>query len=544
MLGGALYLPSNYDALAYRTPRVLNWLAAGHWHWIHTGFQRLNTRGAGIEWITSPIFLFTGTDRLEFLINAFSLLAFPGYVFGVLRRLGTSGRAAWFWMWIFPAGYCYVLQAGSISNDLFGGVLATAAIHYALRARHNGRVGDVWLSFLAAGLMTAAKAFNLLILLPWAVAILPALRLLLPSPAISCAVLLAGAWSSLLPNCYLNWHYCGDWTGEKAEQAMVGNGQPWVRLPANLGLMVFDNFVPPIFPFSKEWERFVHRAVPEGISGRLHSNFEAGAADFVIGEMQMEESAGLGFGASVLLLWLLLRRVLGRKQVERPGFNLLSIEMLVPLGAWFGVFVLAAKLGLACPARYLAPFYVLLAAPLLAGPVAHAMTRERPWRGVVLLTFAVAALLVVLTPPRPLWPARTVLRALGADHAASRLVQRAWRVYAVYGARGDSFQEIRDSLPAGANPLGLITFDDPEAPLWRPYGSRTILHVLPSDPPAETRERGISYVLVSRFAVTNNYRMPFADWMTRNGGETVHSYRLDLRSSRETTEWDLVKLRP
>lgn len=28
-LGGALYAPSNYDALAYRVPRVLHWLAAG-----------------------------------------------------------------------------------------------------------------------------------------------------------------------------------------------------------------------------------------------------------------------------------------------------------------------------------------------------------------------------------------------------------------------------------------------------------------------------------------------------------------------------------
>ena len=36
-LGGAIYAPDNYDALTYRLPRILNWLAAGHWTWISTG---------------------------------------------------------------------------------------------------------------------------------------------------------------------------------------------------------------------------------------------------------------------------------------------------------------------------------------------------------------------------------------------------------------------------------------------------------------------------------------------------------------------------
>src|ERR1700691_2489208 len=38
-LGGVLHPPTNYDALAYRVPRVLNWLAANQWHWIHTIFH-------------------------------------------------------------------------------------------------------------------------------------------------------------------------------------------------------------------------------------------------------------------------------------------------------------------------------------------------------------------------------------------------------------------------------------------------------------------------------------------------------------------------
>src|SRR5262245_43226855 len=35
-LGGALYPPSTHTAMTYRTPRVLHWLAEGHWYWIQT----------------------------------------------------------------------------------------------------------------------------------------------------------------------------------------------------------------------------------------------------------------------------------------------------------------------------------------------------------------------------------------------------------------------------------------------------------------------------------------------------------------------------
>src|SRR5215471_541924 len=69
MIGGVLHAPNNYDALAYRTPRVLHWLAAGHWEWIRTEFNRVNTRTCGIEWVTAPLIIFTKTDRLIFLLN-------------------------------------------------------------------------------------------------------------------------------------------------------------------------------------------------------------------------------------------------------------------------------------------------------------------------------------------------------------------------------------------------------------------------------------------------------------------------------------------
>jgi hypothetical protein len=142
ILGGVLHAPNNYDALAYRVPRVLNWLAEGQWHWIHTGFVRLNTRACGIEWLSAPLIAFTRTDRWIFVINAVSFLLLPGLIFSLFRRVGVNARVAWHWMWLAPSGYCFVLQAGSIANDMFSAIFALAAVDYALRARASGRASE------------------------------------------------------------------------------------------------------------------------------------------------------------------------------------------------------------------------------------------------------------------------------------------------------------------------------------------------------------------------------------------------------------------
>ena len=143
IFGGVIHPPVNYDALAYRVPRVLNWLADQRWTWIHTEFQRLNTRSCGIEWVSAPLIAFTRTDRFLFLINAVSFLLLPGLVFSGLTRAGVKPRVAWHWMWLAPTGYCYLLQAGSIGNDLFGAVFGLAALDLALRARGQESAGPL-----------------------------------------------------------------------------------------------------------------------------------------------------------------------------------------------------------------------------------------------------------------------------------------------------------------------------------------------------------------------------------------------------------------
>ena len=103
-LGAALYPPTTHEGLTCRVPRVLHWLAEGHWHWITTPNARLNDRPCGLEWLAAPLLLFTRSDRGLFLINFIPLLLLPGLIFSVFTRLGVRPRVAWHWMWLLADG--------------------------------------------------------------------------------------------------------------------------------------------------------------------------------------------------------------------------------------------------------------------------------------------------------------------------------------------------------------------------------------------------------------------------------------------------------
>ena len=488
-----------------------------------------------------PIFLLGGTDRPEFLLNFICFLLLPGRVFAMLTRLGVRSRAAWYWMWLLPSGYGYVLQAGSIVNDMFGSLMALAAFEFALRARREETISNLWTSGLAAGLMTAVKAFNILLLLPWFVAALPALKQLLRRPLASLAVVVLVAGASIVPTAVLNLKHCGDWTGLAAEHVGIGGRGKPERFLANAINLPLNNLVPPVFPFAQQWGRFVDRVVPARLSSDLQTYMESQLATFSLPELQVEESSGLGMGVTLLLLILLVQKIRAGGIRLR---NLFGVETLVPLLTWasLGVFMLQASS--AGPARYLLPFYVLLAVPILRGAVAGKIFQGRAWRGAAFAVFGVTGLLLVLSPSRPLWPAIPILRALGAEHSENYLLKRAWTVYSVYGQRADGFAPVLAVLPPDANPLGYIGWDEPEAALWRPLGSRRILHICQGDAPADIRARGINYALISERDLSDRYPMNLENWLTSRKAESIRSFHLRLRAGMEPYDWALVKFQP
>jgi hypothetical protein len=584
-VGGALYLPTNYDALAYRTPRVLNWLAEGHWYWIQTEFNRLNTRALGFEWLAAPLIALTRTDRLLFLVNIVSFLLLPGLIFSLFTRLGVRRRVAWYWMWLVPTGYCFLLQAGSIGNDLYGAVFAIAAVDFALRGRESQNTRDVWYSILAAALLTGSKASTLPLLLPWVIAILPSLGLLKHSFARTAVVAALAGVASLGPMILVNLKYSGDWTGIKAEKVEALEQGSLLNVANNTVLLTLQNLAPPIFPWASAWNAAVIRHMPPGLKARLERSFEPGGAHWMLGELQYEEAAGLGFGVTALLLVSVAGGCCGRREkpsgfgfvgratrkrdasatmghgeerggvgsggcatrkrdasttMGRDGFGIASRHALLIIGgAYVALLAFMVKSGLTTAARLITPYYALLIPALLLAPGQAEVIRKRWWRMGAAAVFALGALLVVLSPSRPLWPANTVLAMSGTG---SRLMERTRAVYEVYRQRADAFAALRDLLPAEARVVGLVASDDPETSLWRPFGHRRIVQVARSDRASDLLGKGIDYVAVNPKKLEMFFGRTFEQWLTEMNGTVLHEVTLPLRVTQGPSKWYIVKL--
>ena len=543
ILGGGLYPPSNYDALAYRVPRVLHWLAEGQWHWIYTSFQRVNTRACGVEWLSAPLILFTKTDRSLFLINAVSYLLLPGLVFSLFRRVGVRPRAAWHWMWLLPTGYCYLLQAGSISNDMFSAVYALAAVDFALRARKSGRVSDVWISVLSAALMTGAKTSNLPLLLPWVVAFAPTWRLWLVRPLAWAAIIPLALGASFLPMAVLNTVYGGEWSGAVIERMPIGRGPAWLHLLANGITWPLDNLAPPVFPFASAWNRAADAVTPASLNVLFRKyGFEPGATNWHLPETQVEESAGLGFGMTILLGLSLLAVLIGRGGRDKPPAARPCdlVTKLVCIAPWISLLFLMTKLNAMGSVRYLASYYPLLSMGLLLSATQGEIVRRKWWRSWAIFSCGLAALVLVISPARPLWPAGWFLRHYGPRLKSSPLAARAMDAYEAKGKRAEVFAPVIAALPGDATVLGYSADDFPETSLWKPFGSRRILHVRISDSAEAMQQRGIKYVLVT----IDPAKETWPHWAQRMDARELKTVTLKMWGSLPPFVWHLVALNP
>lgn len=540
IVGGVLYPPTNYDALAYRVPRILHWLAAGQWHWVHTVFGQINNRSCGIEWVSTPLIALLRTDRLLFLINSISFLFLPGLVFSLLTRLNVQRRVAWHWMWIAPTGYGFLLQAGSIGNDLFGAPFALAAVDFALRAKNSKCSGHFFTSILAAAMMTSAKTSDLPLLLPWAIAIWPSLKWIFRRPVATALICVMAVFASALPTIYFNLKYSGDWSG-----ARLHHGETRVRYAtvlktgANIVLITIENFVPPVFPFAEKWNRVMDEHLPPALETSLTQIMEAPGNKFHLEQMQIEENAGLGSGVSALLLISVVAAAFARKKNYVRNESLwLKIVRISP---WLSFAAVLTQSNLSAIARVLTPYYLLLLPVLLASAGHEQLVRKAWWRTAAMAVCIIAAGLLIVSPARPLFPVQTILLKISGE-TNSRVATRITEVYTVYRCRSDAFASVRDSLPPDVKILGAITADDPETSLWLPFGSRRIKHICPEDTAADLKARGIKYVLVKNQMFGQSFPGTFDEWAKKVNAQVIQNFSLNLRASTGPLDWSLVKL--
>lgn len=533
ILGGLLHAPNNFDAMNYRLPKVLAWLMAGEWHWLPANNNSLNTRASGMEWVMAPLLAWTGGDRTLFLLNQLSFLLMPGLVFGVFRGLGASGQSARFWMWVVPSGYGFALQAGGIGNDLPAAIFALAAFDFGLRWKKSGDAGHALLALAAAGMMTAVKPTTLPLMLPFTILFFGMFGLLRSHLLRMAAAVLPLALASFLPTAFLNHRHCGDWTGAAAENASLGKVEPWVGIAGNLINAPLQNIAPPVFPMAGWWNEHVVNWFPESFMERMAANFELRGARFGVTDIQGEESAGLGLG----IVGLLLAGVcFGRRRDNSGAWK----RRAAWLALWFGLALLAyfSKAGMTTVARHILPYYPFLMVPLVMSPRLNDAVRHRWFVRLACVAAVSTIVMLCITPSRPVLPMAAISGAL-AEKRTSPSIRRLALGYEVYGNRADILGSLRDALPADAALVGFISHAaGPESPLWKPYGKRTIRHLIPGTDP----ERAMRHVVLNTNYFEESRRESPEAWLARLNGTVLHRMEIRPLVKEPPSEWWVVQL--
>lgn len=465
LVGGILYPPSNYDALSYRLPRILHWLDSGHWHWIDTPNTRQNYSASGFEWLMAPLLVFFKTDRLFFLINWIAFLLLPSLVFRTFRLTGIPANSCWWWMWLLPLGYGYVLQSGGLGNDAFATVYALASVSFVLSADRKEKFSDLGWAILAVALLTGTKGSNLPLALPWFVAMLLRYRVwisnipkLLPWVAIALMI-------SFVPTAALNHKHTGSWNGDPANQGKMNLSNPSAGLLGNSLMLGYCSVQPPLLFSPSKINNLTISLVPAKLNVWLWERFPR--FELKIGEIPMEESAGLGLGLTACLaLWIFNGR---RTPISLPILRGQPWFFLSVAGLGSLLFYMA-KMGSESTARLLLPYYPFLL--LLALGFYRFPKQPIPkirWVFLFLASWVIVPL--ILSPARPLFPVQKLLTLMGDRPPFARVHQ----VYQTYMQRGTCWDPILNILTPDIKTLVFFSHgDDLEAPLWRPFGLRRI----------------------------------------------------------------------
>lgn len=497
LIGGAIHPPTNHDALCYRIPRLLHWVAEGRWHWIHSFDPRMNFSATGFEVMMLPSLEALHTLRFSYLINFVSFLLLPGLVFDVFKGLGVRNSIAAKWMWILPCGSCFVMEAGSIGNDLPACAHVLAGLMFALRSLRNGSAADAALAVVSAALMTGMKASNLPLLLPVAICLLAAIRrhpkLVLPAAA-ACVLSLP---VSFFPVAAANVIHAGHWSGDPGSPLV--RIDPLAGLAGNTLLIGSAALVPAVFPQAEK----VNSAFNASTTGPPLRWIKAGFMDFRMTHPQLasEENSGLGVGVTATLLLGLA----ASWKCLRPR-RLLGLGGWVTAGFWFALVFYMIKLGNCGAPRLVAPYYAGLILPplLLAG--SGRWLRRRWWITASVLSMLPIIPALVCNPARPLLPMISIVHALKERGFAMGLMTRMETVYQTYANRSDANRSVRDLLPPHAKVIGFAgTSGESQYSFWLPLGERRVVDFMPTAGRRPPDPTGLEAIVASEWGCMDRF---------------------------------------
>ena len=575
VLGSLLHEPNNFDGLCYRAPKVLFWLQQHRWNWISSPYP-INQTLPNYEWLTVPIFLATGGFHGTVIINWIAYLLIPPLFFSLLRALGAGGRMACDWMWLFPSGYIITMLAGGIGNDLLGLAAILAGLHFAKRFVASGKGGFLLDALLAAGFCTGVKLSNLplpafVLILLWR----ERQRLLTNRAALAGGIVFGTLASAVIP-LLLNRAYSGSILGRNPEDIVSNPVAGWV---GNALMMFMAAIAPPILPGASQANALLEKVLGNGLGSWLQSHY--GKFTFKLSELPQEEGGGLGLGITLgvilcLVLWARSRRG-GPSSVALPGWRARSLPGTVPavacgggallrrvdarpagsaaLRPWqwalywgclgFGLVVITAKLGTGPSVpRNLLPWFPLLLGPVLVFLGCRECASSRLWRVSAPLIFLSVVPAVLLTPSRPLVPARALVGLAERAHFGAAAVERLRIVYQVYSQRADPFIAIRRVIPPSVEVIGLISDGRESTAAWfKPFGHRWPVYLLSAAEVDAARGSGrVRYVVVKEPCCEEYFKMQPARWFERFHARPIQSFDVALFASRPPVRFTVAEL--
>jgi hypothetical protein len=271
---------------------------------------------------------------------------------------------------------------------------------------------------------------------------------------------------SFVPTALLNHKHTGSWSGDPTNQGKMNLSNPVAGFLGNSLMLGYYNLQPPILFSPSKANKLTTSLIPAELKAWLWKRFPR--FELKMGEIPMEESAGLGLGLTACLaLWIFKGR---RSPVpltilqEQPWFFLGTAGLI-------SLLFFMAKMGSESTARLLLPYYPFL----LLLPLGFYRSPKQPipkirWAFLFFASWVIVPL--ILSPARPLFPVQKLLAFMGDSPRFARVRQ----VYQTYMQRGTCWDPILNILTPDIQTLGFFSHgDDLEAPLWRPFGQRKIV---------------------------------------------------------------------
>ena len=145
------------------------------------------------------------------------------------------------------------------------------------------------------------------------------------------------------------------------------------------------------------------------------------------------------------------------------------------------------------------------------------LVRSRVWRWTAFFTLASSILVLILTPSRPLFPQGLMIKMEQKLSLPPSLYERIFNVYETYGRRARAFSPLLTAVSPGTLVLGYTGGVGLEAPLWKPYGDRSIIFVPPSGLLENPQCPHPELLIASAYAIKKSTGLEPTEWIKRVG---------------------------